>query len=342
MTFAIIVLGLALAISLAFNFGLFGGSSAPSAQAVSNTPRESVDDATRASKAENELEKKRKELDELKKTHADLKGELKDAKKKIFDAKESDKAGDDLVKARAEVERQASLQLETTRAELATALATVQQLRSDSEAKGRRPKPAAAATENAEAKREPEQPKQEIVVQRVIRELSEAEKEKMQRLELQSSQDKKKAIEIAAELRSIKGKVDREKREAKRIYEEGRLARDKFRAVEIRLNRTLLENDLLKRAITDLEKKTGQHAEHQAPTADELAQADASMTAKHVAEDKASADAQAKLEAAEATVAEAEAAAAAAPSPAEVAPPVTAAAPVIAEAPAPTASAPTA
>jgi chromosome segregation ATPase len=308
----VIVLGVLLAASLAFNLGVLGNkapvaaSSNTSSTSSSSAPRRDDDAVTRASKLENELEKKRKELDEVKKAQGELKTELKDVKKKLHDQRENAKTGDDLTKARAEVERQASIQLETTRSELANALSEMTRLRSEVENKGRKQaRPAVAAVEAtavaaAEAPVKTEE-RPQVVVQRVIRELSDTEKEKMQRLEQQSSADKKKAIELAAELRNIKGKIDREKREAKRIYEEGRLSRDKFRAVEIRLNRTLLENDLLKGAIRGLEQKTGLVAEHPTPTAAEIAGADATMKAKHVAEDKASEEAQAKLEAAEAT-----------------------------------------
>src|SRR5687768_2799081 len=76
----------------------------------------------RVLKADTEGDKKvRKELEELKKMLGELKDELKAAKKKIYEQKEAGKSGEDLVKARAEVERQASIQLETTRSELATA-----------------------------------------------------------------------------------------------------------------------------------------------------------------------------------------------------------------------------
>jgi chromosome segregation ATPase len=299
-----VLLAVALIVSLAFNMGFFGQKAAPSKPSGSNepSPRASRDDdaAARANKLESELDKKRKELEEVKKTQAELKDELKAAKKKLHDQRESEKTGDDLVKARADVERQASIQLDATRQELANALAEVQRLKSDVE---RGKKQRTEAPRPVESK--PEEKREQAPVQRVIRELSEAEKEKMQRLEQQASADKKKAIELAAELRNVKVRVDREKREARRVYEEGKLARDKFRAVEIRLNRTLLENDMLKRAIGDLEKKTGMKAETHVPTAEQLAQSDQQMREKHIAEDKASDDARAKLEAAEATTMEA-------------------------------------
>ncbi|MBL8937367.1 MAG: cell envelope biogenesis protein TolA [Archangium sp.] len=298
-----VLLAIALIASLAFNMGFFGAKAAPakssSNEAAPRSDRRDDDSAARANKLESELDKKKKELDEVKKAQAELKDELKAAKKKLFDQRETEKAGDDLVKARAEVERQASIQLESTRQELSNALAEVQRLKNEADLRGKKraePKPAEAVEAKAEEKREPPAP-----VQRVIRELSEAEKEKMNRLEQQSAQDKKKAIELAAELRNVKARIEREKREARRVYEEGKLARDKFRAVEIRLNRTLLESDLLKRAISDLEKKTGTKAEKVTLSAEELAASDQTMREKHNAEDKASEEAMAKLEAAEAT-----------------------------------------
>jgi chromosome segregation ATPase len=305
-TIITVLLAVALIVSLAFNMGFFGQKAAPSKPAGNNepSPRASRDDdaAARASKLESELDKKRKELEEVKKTQVELKDELKAAKKKLHDQREADKTGDDLVKARAEVERQASIQLDATRQELANALAEVQRLKNEAE-RGKKQRAEAPKPVAADAK--PEEKREAAPVQRVIRELSEAEKEKMQRLEQQASSDKKKAIELAAELRNVKVRVDREKREARRVYEEGKLARDKFRAVEIRLNRTLLENDMLKRAIADLEKKSGIKAETHAPSAEQLAQSDQQMRDKHAAEDKASEEARAKLEAAEATTLEA-------------------------------------
>jgi peptidyl-tRNA hydrolase len=111
------------------------------------------------------------------------------------------------------------------------------------------------------------------------------------------------------------------------VYEEGKLARDKFRAVELRLNRTLLENDMVKRAIADLEKKTGVKADLHAPSAEQLAESDQKMREKHLAEDKAADEARAKLEAAEATTLETPADAATATGPVTPAPETSADAP---------------
>lgn len=302
MTIVIILLGIALAASLAFNLGLVGGAQpTASAQAAANTSSSSKSesrDDDRSRKAEAELEKKSKELAEVKKAQAELKDELKAAKKKLHDQRENDKSGDDLSKARAEVERQASIQLDSTRAELATALAEITKLKSEGTKKPRFEQQAAAPVEKKEEVKV-ERPQE--VITRVIRELSDVEKERIAKLEAQSSTDRKKANELDRELKSFKAKFDRHTRDTKRVYQEAELARDKFRAVEMRLNRTLVESDLLKRAIKDLEKKSGVDAGRLELNAEEIATSDSTVKAKHAAEDVAEAEARAKLEAAPAT-----------------------------------------
>lgn len=295
------LLGIALAISLAFNLGLVGGK--PAAPANPNAPQraESKASGDDTRKLEADLEKKSKELSELKKALSEAKDELKTAKKKLFDLSEANKAGDDLAKARAEVERSASIQLDATRAELAAALAEITRLKADADNKGRKRAPAAEA---APAEKKEEAPRPQEVITRVIRELSDVEKERIARLEAQSSADRKKANELDRELKSLKAKLDRHQRDSKAVFKDAELARDKFRAVEMRLNRTIVENDLLKRAIKDVEKKAGLDATRTELTAEEIAQSDASIKAKHVAEDKAEAEARAKLEAAPATTPE--------------------------------------
>ncbi len=299
MTIALVLIGVALAISLAFNLGLLGGKSAnvTASHASNQAPAraERRDNGDEARKVAAELDKKSKELSELKKQHSELKDELKGAKKKLFDATEANKSEDDLVKARGEAERAASIQLDATRAELAQALAELTRVKADAENKGRR----RPAPEKPEEKQEA--PKPQEVITRVIRELSDVEKERIARLETQSANDRKKANELDRELKSVKVKFDRHQREAKRVYQDAQLARDKFRAVELRLNRTTMENDLLKRAIRDLEKKAGVDAGRLDLTAEEAVKSDEAIKAKHAAEDAAEAEALARLEAAPAT-----------------------------------------
>ncbi len=310
MTIAIVILALALLVSLAFNMGFLGGAK-PSAQAQSNLPspsreaaRDDGDVSSRLSKAEAELDKKRKELDEVKKAQGELKDELKAAKKKLFDQKEADKSEEDLKKARAEVERHASQQLDSTRAELAQAHQDIQKLRAEIEMRGKKqaqPKPDAAETTEKKIERAPEPPPQ-----RVIRELSEHEKERIARLEQQSANDRRRAAESERETRNLKAKIDKQLRDVKAAFTDANLHKDKFRAVEQRLNRTLLENDVLRRAIADLEKKTGMNAEKVGLTPDEIAQSDRQMAQKHAEEDRVADEARAKLEAQKAAELEAE------------------------------------
>lgn len=303
MTALIIFLGVALVVSLAFNFGILGAARkpaparlvAPSEKSAPVNLERQEDD--RGKRLEGELDKRKKELEELRRAHAELKDELKSAKRKLFDQKEAEKSVDDLARARAEVERHASLQLETTRAELATAMAEIQRLKSTAEdARAKRRPP-----ERAEEKPAERPVERQEVVQRVVRELSDVEKERIARLEQQSSSDRRRANELDREVRALKAKIDRMHRESKRVYSDANLARDKFRAVEMRLNRTLLESDLLRRAVRDLEKKTGQSAEHTTLTAEELAESDRRVKEKHAAEDQAEAEARARLEAAQPT-----------------------------------------
>ena len=297
MTIVIILLGLALVISLAFNLGLVGGNQTKSAQAIANTPSsvksEPPTDDDRARKLESELDKKKRELEDVKKAQAELKDELKSVKKKIHEQKENEKTGDDLVKARGEVERQASIQPRAL-AELSSARDPKLKALAETKRKSR-------GAEPIETKTEPKAEKPQEGITRVIRELSDIEKGRIARLEAQSSSDRRKANELDRELRSLKAKLDRHQRDSKRVYQEAELARDKFRAIELRLNRTLVESDLLKRAIKDLEKKSGVDAGRLELNAEEIANSDSTMKAKHAAEDAAEADARAKLEAAPAT-----------------------------------------
>lgn len=263
-------------------------------------------------KAEAELEKKRKELDEVKKQMGEIKDELKAAKKKIFDQKEAAKGDEDLVKARAEVERQASIQLEHTRAELAQALEQIQKLKAD-DGKGPR-KPAAAPVAVAAAvavEKAPEAPP----VQKVIRELSDSDKERITRAEGAATKDRQRIAELEKAMKNSKGRADAATHQLKVARQEGQLAKDKFRAVERRINRLMLERDMMLRAIKDLETKSGIRAERVELTPDEVAASDQKVNEKQAAEDKAAEEARERLEAAEAAPAPAAVVAAAAPAP---------------------------
>jgi chromosome segregation ATPase len=254
-------------------------------------------------KAESEVQRKQKELDEQRTQLQDIKEQLKQAKRKLFEQKEGEKGSNDLVKARAEVERNASIQLEQTRAELAQALTENARLRAEGESRGgprRREAPAVpapvqatatpvAASPSAEAISAPaSEPVVSAAVEvapapvaappaepvRRYRELNDADREKMNRLEQAANKDRARAAELEKEVRRLKGRADTHARILSVTKSEADLGKDKYKALEKRLNRTLLERDLLRRAIKDLEKKTGMLAERTELTPDEVAASD--------------------------------------------------------------------
>jgi hypothetical protein len=230
-----------------------------------------------------ELDRRRREVDELKATVAELRGELKQTRKKLHDQREAEKGGADLVKARVEVERTASQQLEVVRGELASALADMSRLKSEAEAfRTRRPAPAP----------QPAAPAPVPVVAapapapepRRFRELSDTDREKMERLEHLANRERSRSQELSAEVRRLKGRTETQARVYTVIKGELDLLKDKFKALEKRLNRTLLERDLLRRAIRDLEKKSGLAADRTELTADEVAASDRTVEERAAAE----------------------------------------------------------
>jgi hypothetical protein len=226
-----------------------------------------------------EVEKRRREVEELRSTVAELRGELKQTRKKLHDHRESEKGGTDLVKARAEVERSASQQLEVVRSELAATLAEVGRLRGEAEAfRTRRPPPAPAPAPPPAAAAPP------APEPRRFRELSDTDREKMDRLEHLANRERSRAHELSAEVRRLKGRTETQARVYTVIRGELDLLKDKFKALEKRLNRTLLERDLLRRAIRDLEKKSGLAADRTELTADEVAASDRGVEERAAAE----------------------------------------------------------
>ena len=273
----LVLVSIALVICLAL---LIFGRSAPHARAPAAAAAPGTVSASRSG-PDPELERRRREVDELKTTVAELRGELKQTRKKLHDQRTSDKEGADLVKARAEVERTASQQLEVVRSELASALTEVGRLKSEAEAfRTRRPAPAPtpapAALAPVAAPPAPEP--------RRFRELSDTDREKMERLEHLANRERSRAQELSAEVRRLKGRTETQGRVYTVIKGELDLLKDKFKALEKRLNRTLLERDLLRRAIRDLEKKSGLAADRTELTADEVAASDRSVEERAAAE----------------------------------------------------------
>ena len=204
------------------------------------------------------------------------------------------------MQARVDVERTASRQLESVREELATTQTALGKLRAESDApRSRRP---AGATALVEASGAPLQipalseagvtagssPAVSAPVEerprRVIRELSDTDRERIDRLEHQSGKDRARAQELERDVKRIKGRSETQQRMYVVTRGELDLAKDKFKALEKRLNRVLLERDLMRRAIKDLEKKSGISAERTEPTADELAASDQKVDDRVIAE----------------------------------------------------------
>lgn len=301
MLVALILVSIGFAVTLGIL--LFGGSNRaalPSSSSSSTAPafrNELESESQRRTKAEAELQRKQKELDEQRIQLKDVKDELKQAKRKLFEQKESEKAPQDLAKARAEVERAASLQLEQTREELAHAITENQRLKAEMESRGRRPQPVAAPAPVAAAPAAapqisaPAKEGESVVATTVtvapaadaaqqdrgarrFRELNDADREKMERLEQLANKERSRAVELEKELRRVKGRTETQQRVYAAAKNDLDLMRDKYKALEKRLNRTLLERDLIRRAIKDLEKKTGMLADRTELTPEEMAASD--------------------------------------------------------------------
>lgn len=303
MVVALILVSIALALTLGML--LFGN---PRGAATSPDVQQKLDAASKArSAAETELDKKRRELEEQRTQLADAREQLKQAKRKLFEQKEGDKGDRDLTKARADVERNASLQLEHVRAELATALTELQRIKSGADTvRTRRSTSVPSMPAVAAAPQEPTQPSQPSQpAERRYRELTDADRQKMERLEHQASKDRARTAEAEKELRRLKGRSETQHRIYVVTKGELDLVKDKFKALEKRLNRTLLERDLLRRAIKDLEKKTGTNAERTELTAEEIAASDQKVEERTSAEAAEKRAAELKLQAeAEAAAAE--------------------------------------
>jgi len=231
--------------------------------------------------AQAELEKRRKELEEHKGQLAEAREQLKQAKRKLFDQKESEKDSRHLARAREEIERSASLQLEKVRRELGAAQVDIQRLKTELDATRSR-RPPAPAAETAPPP-EPTPPPAEKAV-RKFRELSEADRERMQRLEQQAARERARTVDLEHEVKRFRARSETQHRIYVVTKGELDLLKDKFKALEKRLNRTLLEGDLRRRALADLERKSGIAAGRVELTAEEVAASDRKVEEQVAAE----------------------------------------------------------
>ena len=269
----LILVSIALCVTLGILlFGPQRGSAAPSAQ-----QRAELENKAKSA-LEAELEKRRKESEEQRAQVAELKEQLKHAKRKLFEHKEQEKNGQGIAKAREEVERNASIQLEVVRSELSAALVEIEKLKAEAQERPKR----APSLPPAEAAPQPAAPAPAPT--RRFRELSDADRERIQRLEQQSAKDRTRAIELERETKRLRGRMETQHRVYVVTKGELDLLKDKFKALEKRLNRTLLERDLLRRAIKDLERKSGILAERTELTAEEIADSDRKVEEKTIAD----------------------------------------------------------
>ncbi|HXN41493.1 MAG TPA: cell envelope biogenesis protein TolA [Myxococcaceae bacterium] len=234
--------------------------------------------------AELELDRRRADLEEQRTQLVEVREQLKQAKKKLFDQREGDRDGREIAKARSATERMASVQLDSVRLELATALAEIEKIKKESGGERIRrpptpPPPPAPAPPAAVAAPPPPPPPA-----RKFRELSDADKERIQRLEQQTAKDRARSLELERETKRLRGRTETQHRIYVVTKGELDLLKDKFKALEKRLNRTLLEKDLVRRAIKDLERKSGILAERTELTAEEIADSDRKVEEKAVAE----------------------------------------------------------
>jgi chromosome segregation ATPase len=278
MALALIVVSCLFAVT--FGLLLFGPNRAPSS---SSTRPAAQPESERVRTLEADAERRKREAEDAKILVAELRAELKQVKRKLHDQRASEKDEHDLVRARTEVERSASQQLEVVRGELAHALAELAKLRADAETSRTRGRPApapvaAALPPPAPAAAAPVTPAAPASDgernPRRFRELSDSDREKMERFEQQANRERARAQELQAEVRRLKGRGETQHRVWVVTRGELDLLKDKFKALEKRLNRTLLERDLLKRATAELERRTGSAAGRTELTAEEIAVSD--------------------------------------------------------------------
>jgi hypothetical protein len=269
---------------------LFGRASAATSPSTS-----SQREAERLKALEGDAERRRREADEAKAVCNELRAELKQVKKKLHEQRNSEKSEQDLVRARTDVERAASQQLEVVRGELAHALAELSKLRADAETSRSRGRPTPQPVPVPQAVAPPPAPPVQSAPApspvaapapeaRRFRELSDSDREKLERFEHQANRERARALEFQAEVRRLKGRTETQHRVWVVTKGELDLLKDKFKALEKRLNRTLLERDLLKRAIGELERRGGLTAGRTELTQEEITASDQGVDERSRAE----------------------------------------------------------
>jgi|GEM_PF-1417724 len=203
------------------------------------------------------------------------KEELKQSKQKLFEAREKNKQLETELKTQKQLERQALLETESLRLQLTDFSTELHRLRMELETQ----KPSSSSSKmsvlppvpppasNAELVKPAPKPAKQT------RELSPAEKEKVENAERLIAAEHLRTQELEKELKTLKIRFELVLRQLKASQSESKLQKDKFRALEKRLNRTLLERDFILRAMRDLESRCGlQAAVAELPAEDAVAE----------------------------------------------------------------------
>jgi len=118
----------------------------------------------------------------------------------------------------------------------------------------------------------------------------------MQRLEQQAAREHARTGDLEREVKRFRARAETQHRIYVVTKGELDLLKDKFKALEKRLNRTLLEGDLRRRALADLERKSGIAAGRVELTAEEIAASDRKVEEQVAAEAEKAAAARAPVE----------------------------------------------
>ncbi|MCL2011354.1 MAG: hypothetical protein FWG75_00990 [Cystobacterineae bacterium] len=214
-----------------------------------------------SNKAENPMASEQEALlaktAELQKTKGEfqkLKDELKQSKQKLFEAREKNKQWEAELKAQKQLERQALQEAENARLNSAELSTELSKLRLELETQKPFAKTSAPAAPSQTPAAEPPRPA------KLLRELNPAEKEKLENAERLVAAEHSRTQELEKELKNLKVRFELAQRQLKSFRSSGKLQKDKFRALEKRLNRTLLEKDLVLRAMYELENRCGLQA----------------------------------------------------------------------------------
>ncbi|MCL2625331.1 MAG: hypothetical protein FWD46_00745 [Cystobacterineae bacterium] len=207
-----------------------------------------------------ELEALNSKTAELQKTKGEFqktKDELRQSKQKLFEAREKNKQLEAELKTQKQLERQAIAETESARLHSADLLAALNKLKLELETQKTSSLPPPPSSPSPPVQAPPIKPAKPA---KVLRELSPAEKEKLENAERLVAAEHSRTQELEKELKSLKIRFELGQRQLKNVRSSGKLQKDKFRALEKRLNRTLLERDLILRAMRDLENRCGLQA----------------------------------------------------------------------------------